>query len=300
MSDSDFGDYRIRLNERDRICKAIRDGLKTGVIEPRHIDAILKDERGEETFLFRFSQAAKFGFFIQEERKNYPGEKNNLFAFAFSQVGRYERFLTAILERYRRLCSELLVVSRIMEGPRRYTRWEEDERRFYALQAQFELAFQAQVEIESFYIFAKIFLDHIARSLEHFFGPVRGASLDSHDKLVKFLEKYRDALSLDIPIEFVEIASDLKSRIADYRDYQVAHSKLSRPQHITVSRIDQYLLMQISTWNPNATDSVKTHSVSEPLLLLVEVLDRYVGTLFDLVKRNRAKSKFLRSLERDG
>jgi hypothetical protein len=294
VSNNDFEDYQKRQKLRNSICDAVRDGLQNDVVEPHHIEAILKKARNDDSFPFRFSERFKFDYFIQEERKNYPEEKNNLFAFAFGQIGRYEHFLTRILERYKRVSAEFHEVSRILIGPRKYSRWEEDERRYYAHQRQFELALQPQIDVESFYIFAKMFLDHIARSLHHFFGPVRGASLESHDNLVKCLPKYKKALSLEIPIEFDELGKDLKARIADYRDYQIAHNKMARPVHTTMSSMDQYLTMQISTWNPNSTEPPKTYPQSEPLLSLMELLDRYLTSLFEVVKANRNKSKLLR------
>ncbi len=152
------------------------------------------------------------------------------------------------------------------------------------------------MEVESFYLFAKICLDHIARSLHHFFGPVRRASLDSHDNLVKHLPKYKAVLWLEIPAEFDQLARDLKTRIADFRDYQIAHNKLSRPVHTTLSGRDRDLVMQISTWNPNSTDPPKMNPTSESLLLLMDLLDRYMGSLFEVIRINSAKSKFLRDL----
>jgi hypothetical protein len=41
------------------------------------------------------------------------------------------------------------------------------------------------LEIESYYVFAKIILDDVARAIEYYFGPHRGLALDSHDGLAK-------------------------------------------------------------------------------------------------------------------
>ncbi len=124
MSDNAFLEFQQRAAQVDALRKAVRDGLQSGIVEARHIEAVLKEARNEDSFPFRFSQRWQFDYFIQEESKNYPDDKNNLFAFAFGQVGRYERFLTQILERYRRISAELPEVTRILTEPRKHSRWE--------------------------------------------------------------------------------------------------------------------------------------------------------------------------------
>ncbi len=55
---------------------------------------------------------------------------------------------------------------------------------------------QLHLEIESFDLFAKIFLDKIANFLEFYFESARGLSLDSHDQLVISSETGRKGVEL--------------------------------------------------------------------------------------------------------
>jgi hypothetical protein len=84
------------------------------------------------------------------------------------------------------------------------------------------------LEIESYYLFAKIMLDKIVHALEFYFGQGRNISLDSHDNLVKYFEAYAEQKGLVLPLEFMVMAKTLKTDISDYRDYDIAHEKSPR------------------------------------------------------------------------
>jgi hypothetical protein len=84
------------------------------------------------------------------------------------------------------------------------------------------------LDIESFYLFAKIYLDKIAHAFEFYFGPGRGKSMDSHDQLVKNFPAYAKEKGLTLPSDLMSIATRLKSDISDYRDYEIAHEKSPR------------------------------------------------------------------------
>jgi hypothetical protein len=90
------------------------------------------------------------------------------------------------------------------------------------------------LEIESFYLFAKILLDKIAHALEFYFGLGRKKSLDSHDGLVKNFAQYAEVKCLTLPSDFMTIAARLKTDVSDYRDYEIAHEKSPRRMSGTV------------------------------------------------------------------
>ena len=75
-----------------------------------------------------------------------------------------------------------------------------------------------QLEIESFYIFAKIYLDKTAHALETYFGERRNCSFESFSK---FASKFKTLESVDkftVELELQEIALKLKQEIVDFRD----------------------------------------------------------------------------------
>src|SRR5689334_1122524 len=49
---------------------------------------------------------------------------------------------------------------------------------------------RVHLEIESFYVFAKILLDRFAQLIQLFFGPARDLSLSSHHKLSNNIEQF--------------------------------------------------------------------------------------------------------------
>jgi hypothetical protein len=128
--------------------------------------------------------------FVSSERKRFANEDNNKFAIGFSQISRYHLFLSLILKRYEEASRAFFENTNAMQatllpGTHRLTdaqvKLREDGVRLSAL---------VHLEIESYYLFAKICLDKIARALEFYFGQGRGKSLDSHDQLVKNFAAY--------------------------------------------------------------------------------------------------------------
>jgi len=101
-----------------------------------------------------------------------------------------------------------------------------DEERAFRLKWRW-LPSSIYLQIEAFYLFARILLDHVARSHDTYFGKGRKASLNSHDDLVKNLHKFVDEKNLVWREEFCKSAERLKRDIADYRDYYIAHEQSS-------------------------------------------------------------------------
>jgi hypothetical protein len=234
--------------------------------------------------------------FIAFEQREYPDAGANLFAFALSQAARYDSFLHVIVARYDEVRIEFQgsiegFIARLSEYQGKEL--NADDMRDWSRHS--ELTELLHLEIESFYLFAKIFLDHIARFIEAYFGPERRLSLDSHDDLTKSFQRFREAKGLRCSDEFQQTLERLKSKIADYRDYHIAHSKNPRLSHGT-------------TWGPNNEPEIMrvpffstktglqgTQSASEGLSDLRAVLDAYIELVIALITDNRDKSRYLKS-----
>lgn len=169
-----------------------------------------------------------------EERNHYPGQANNWFAFALGQAERYEAFLHIILARYHETTAAFLAAQKptggLMAaagpGPREMTPEE-----IAVYRQRLILAPQLQLDSESFYLFAKILLDRLAKFLESYFRPshsekalARGFSFNSHDELSKRFESFAQARGLEVPSTLLPLINDLKSKISDFRDYQISHN----------------------------------------------------------------------------
>jgi hypothetical protein len=84
----------------------------------------------------------------------------------------------------------------------------------------------AELDIESFYLFAKILLDRLAGLVEFYFGPARRLSLASHDALTNNIEKYLSAKNLPaLDPQLQAQTKEMRRRISDFRDYCISHDK---------------------------------------------------------------------------
>jgi hypothetical protein len=235
--------------------------------------------------------------FIGHERRNYPGENDNRFAFALSQVSRYERFLRIILARYTKVSRDFMSSTeawskKMQSHMGRYELTNDD---IADWERQSRLTTELHLEIETFYLFAKILLDHTARFIEGYFGQCRGLSLDSHDDLVKRFEKFARTYDLQVMPTFLKIAQSLKKRIADFRDYQIAHKKNPRTMHATTWGADKEPQLSMPSLYPRGKELEVFAAQSESLHPLMEAIDGYLGHLTELVIANRDRSAFIQS-----
>ncbi len=143
------------------------------------------------------------------------------------------------------------------------------------------------LEIESFYLFAKILLDKMARSVEYYFGSAPRLPLDSHDDLAKRIVDYAAAKQLDVTEEFVSKANSWRERVSDYRDYNIAHEKSPRTLRATALDAEGGTRMVLVRLFPTERDR---QVESEPLENLLPQLDQYIQNLIDVLKVNQDKT----------
>jgi hypothetical protein len=227
--------------------------------------------------------------FISEHRERFEVEHNNIVSLSFSKVTRHWQFLEIIYQRYIDASEALIANSDAMQairqpGPGPHTMTAEQ---ISLMNRGHVLSVAAHLEIESFYLFAKILLDEIAHSFECYFGSARGVSLDSHDNLTKYLAAYAAVKELTILPSFAERTVELKKRISDYRDYQIAHEKSPRTLRGTMWGPDRRLRMSNNRVYPKASDrQVDTESLEE----LKNSLEDYIRDLIVLIESNADKT----------
>jgi len=150
------------------------------------------------------------------------------------------------------------------------------------------LATEVDLQIESFYLFAKIILDDVARALEFYFGSANRLALDSHDDLSKRLTQYAVAKNLDVSQQFIAKVKNLRERISDFRDQKISHEKSPRT-------------MQGSTWGPNGhprimmtriypRDTDPQQAESEPLDELRVAIDSYLEEVVAFIRSNESRT----------
>jgi hypothetical protein len=222
--------------------------------------------------------------FIEDERKRFCTRDNNVFAFSLGHVCRYLTFLNIIEGRYSKVGQLFVANSNELRAavPSGTPKLTDEQRRL--LDEGTELTFRLHLEIESFYLFAKILLDKVAHAIEFYFGAVRGVSLDSHDDLVKCLDKYAKGKRLNLPTNFVEKARSLKKDVSDFRDYEIAHEKSPRRLNITGFSADGHTSLISSMLYPTEKDQQVS---SKHLGDLGNEIEEYVQLLTVLLGTNR-------------
>jgi len=125
--------------------------------------------------------------FVMAERFKYADV--NVFAHKLGQALRYYDFLLIILDRYEEangkmasLREETRKLLPTQTGIRRVTPEEVS-----LLGESSRLTTLLHLEIESFYLFAKVLLDNIARFLHVYFGEEQGIKGKSHNDLASHL-----------------------------------------------------------------------------------------------------------------
>jgi hypothetical protein len=109
------------------------------------------------------------------------------------------------------------------------------------------LMLDLHLQIESYYVFAKIVLDDVARAIDYYFGAGRGLSLDSHDDWARKAQAFAAEKGLRLREELIVTITDLKKRVCDFRDQQIAHEKCPRTMQATGWAGDSKRI-SVATW----------------------------------------------------
>ena len=212
--------------------------------------------------------------FIASERRGFSNLQNNMFAMGFGQLSRYYEFLSIILQRYQQVSQDFIANTRQLQSLVAAGTHEATKEQLSLHAEGGRIATRLHLEIESFYLFAKILLDKAARMLEFYFGPARSLSLDSHDDLVKRLKKYVNVKKLVLPDGFSDLAHQLKKDISDHRDYQIAHEKSPRTIHGTVYDSEGGTRIASIRFSPKPSErQVETELLDD----LLAQIDDYIG-----------------------
>lgn len=228
---------------------------------------------------------------ISTERSRFENRDDNSFAMGFGQVSRYRRFLGVISERYAQAAAVFLQRTREFQevsASNQSADW------WPVHIACCEASDLLHLEIESFYVFAKILLDKLALCVAFYFGQVRCCSLASHDKLVKNWAAYASTKGLRDWQNFDAQARALKERVSEFRDKSVEHEKSPRTTYGTVFDLTdgKPRLMQ-SRVMPKESD---TQAESEAVCDLLPAVDAYILVTLHLLESNRQHTN-LRLLE---
>ena len=221
--------------------------------------------------------------FIAGERDRFVTRDNNLFNTAFSDLVRYRLFLARIEERHGGISSEYVANVNAMWARLRAASGQHHQmtpQDMADLEAREQLQLGLHLEIESFYLFAKILLDEAARAIEFYFGTAPKLALDSHDDLTKRIDRYAIHHRLELPTGFTERASHLKSEVSDYRDQQIAHHKNPRTiRGIGFNQEGATRMVSSALYPKDSDKQAETRALHE----LLADIDAYLLSIVDVI-----------------
>lgn len=226
--------------------------------------------------------------FITAHRERFEVTQNNVFAFSWSKITRRLAFLEILEKNYIEASAAFIANSdaaRQLIKPGTHPVGPE----LAALhEAAIPLGAEVHLQIESYYLFAKIILDDVARAIEYYFGAARGLPLDSHDDLARSLAQYSAQKDITVAPELVAAIADLKRRISDVRDYKFSHEKSPRTMTGTMWGEDQLARIVMMRIYPRGSDPEQFDT--EPLMILRQSIDDYLDRVVDFVTGNEAKT----------
>jgi hypothetical protein len=226
--------------------------------------------------------------FVASHRDRFEIKQNNIFAFSWGKVTRRLAFLDVIQARYMELSAAFIDNSKQMQAltkPGTHPTTQEQE---LLHQDGYRISIEVHLEIEAWYLFAKIVLDDVARAIEYYFGQARGLALDSHDDFCARIEKYAEAKSLIVAPELVAKAAELKQRISDVRDCQISHEKSPRTMQGTSWSGSGGVCIQLGRLFPKEGElPVQT----EDLIELRAELEIYLDLVVGFIETNESKTR---------
>lgn len=219
--------------------------------------------------------------FIDTERWRFDGRDNNLYHVAFREVTVYRAFLGLIQDRYRAAAYEYMARSeafrlRIETAAATGTAIGPD-----TMLEQLQLV--VRMEIESFYLFARILLDKIALAVHFYFGLHQSG----HSLLIRQLAK-----AGVLPSERLQtLAKDLGKKIGGFRSEQITHQRELRAIRATGYRTGEGPRMILSNLYPTVGDQ---QFESRPLEELILAIDDYLSEVIEFLVENRESTALQR------
>jgi len=144
------------------------------------------------------------------------------------------------------------------------------------------------LRVETFYLFARILLDQIARVVRGAFGSAgtKKVPLSGHTELRKNLACYAAQKGLKpVPDSLTSLIERVSSDIVDFRDDYVTHDAASRRIKATMfDRSTGSVSVVISTLMPREGETEVT-AYTPPELM--ETIDTYVTAVIDYITLNR-------------
>jgi hypothetical protein len=224
--------------------------------------------------------------FIQTNRGRMPDKANNTFAMAFSQCSRYYYDLEIIQDRYHEASRDFMENTEVLRR---------DCRR-YDYARSVDVSQRLHLEIESFYLFAKLFLDRVADAFAFFFDFRWGGRGSTHSKLA---DKYdgKRAYHIYLPTlsgELRQLIAELKQIVIEHKTDVIEHIQEAGMMHATTYTSDGKTRIMPNVIYGSADDVIKY--VEQQSLTPDEILQRldtYVAVLLAFLEAHIDQSPLI-------
>jgi hypothetical protein len=221
-------------------------------------------------------------------------QTSNILRSSMSVWYRYYDFLRIILVRYEEANTAYMTATeqhrKIFESSGSRLLTPEDEEWY---QRGVELQSKLHLEIESFYIFARILLDRIADTFAFYFSHPWEKAGSTHSKLTSWFRKIcRETSLAGAPDELHTLMGDLNKRIGNYRNNFIEHLSEPRLMHATTWGADKKTQVGFGIMYPSdqerdsALINTKTGDISE----LLGAIDQYIAAMIRFFEANSEKS----------
>lgn len=229
--------------------------------------------------------------FINSERNRFENRQNNMFSFTFSEISRYYVYLQIIHERYKSVSKEFADNTKATQDSFQAggSGTVNDEQMRLLAESQ-DITARLHLEIEAFYLFAKILLDKVSLAIQFYFGSARSLSLASHDNLTKHIEAYAKVKMLSIDQELIDNIKRLKEDISDFRDYQIQHIPDHRQgRTLRATGFDALGNTRILMTSLYPTEKDKQYD-SKLIPEMLSDIEKYITQVIDSIEKNKDKT----------
>jgi hypothetical protein len=218
--------------------------------------------------------------------------KSGVIANSITWWFHYRDYLKRVLERYEDANSTYLEVRRRVRqrSPKTPGRHRPSRRVSADMLRLWPLTRDVHLEIESFYVFAKILVGRVADTFALFFlGHLFAGLGSSHRKLKDRLASICQEKNLR-PGKLTKMAQDLQKRIVDHRTEVIEH--LREPRYSPGSFIDANgkIRIEMGLVSPTDADHEFDTRTTEAPTDLMAALDDYLDAMTTFLRANRDKS----------
>ncbi len=236
---------------------------------------------------------------VEEIRKHRDVRITNVACSSIGNWYSYYEFMKIIISRYKEVNDEYI---KAMENEMYLIKTKSDESGKTEMDDELlevdqrlkDLGPRLHLEIESFYIFAKVLLDRIADTFGYYFHHKWKNRGSTHSELCFDVGKICENKKLVVhPPNIVDLIEELREKIVKYRTGEIEHPSEPRRLKGTTWGPDKKTKISSNVIYPTEKESQNIATVqktSEDLNELLSKLENYMNAMADFLSANIQKS----------